>query len=186
MLRVVRWCSQLFRSWLQPVESRPHWSSVHPPTDAATGSMKACPVCQSLLALLPPWAGRKLKQRYLWGLAFALFILHTSWLGKPTNLGFLGSPWPAGVHGLLEALTGPTTELFIGTTLPSSQRWEPSWTTELNTAESKKTKAQSHTATPKNPALEARITIRDTQRTSRTADRQTRSFRTPPPDPQEQ
>ena len=103
-----------------------------------------------------------MKQRYLWGLAFALFILHTSRLGKPTNSGFLGSPWPAGVHGLLEALTGPTTELFIGTTLPSSQRGEPSWTTELNTAESKKTKAQSHAATPNNPVLEACITIKDT------------------------
>lgn len=160
MLQVVRWCSQLFRSWLQPVESRPLWTSVHPPADGATGSVKACPVSE------PPcsasWAGRKLKQRYLWGLAFALFILHTSWLGKPTNSGFLGSPWPAGVHGLLEALTGPTTELFIGTTLPSSQRGEPSWTTELNTAESKKTKAQSHAATPNNPVLKACITIKDT------------------------
>lgn len=151
--------------------------------------MKACPVSE------PPFSASALgwqeaETTLPVGSGLGLFILHTPRLGKPTNSGFLGSPWPAGVRGLLEALTGPTTELFIGTTVLSSQRGEPSWTTDLNTAKSKETKAQSHIATPNNPALKAWITVRQefsyTQRKSRTAEKQTRSFQMPPPDPQEQ
>lgn len=125
------------------MESCPHWTSVHPPADGETESMKACPVSE------PPFSASALgwqeaETTLPVGSGLGLFILHMSQLGKPTNSGFLGSPWPAGVCGLLEALTGPTTELFIGTTVLSSQRGEPSWTTDLNTAKSKETKAQSH------------------------------------------
>ena len=66
--------------------------------------MKACPVSE------PPFSASALgwqeaETTLPVGSGLGLFILHTPRLGKPTNSGFLGSPWPAGVRGLLEAKT---------------------------------------------------------------------------------